>query len=311
MTTEAMAMVQEELTRELQNFQEIIRYLKPSPTTIPRLQGIDIHGLSLPLRHGVGGDHILYIDFNKRFDLDVRIEDARRAGREKVARQLQCNRERAGIMVADVSGHQMTDALITAMLHQSFVLGAYYELEMFGEITTKIFEHINQGFYQTTSMSKYFTMIYGEISTQGRFRFISAGHPPPAVFSREYDRLMPIDEDRTVSFLPVAMLPSAGDRDERRHGSAHGHKKPYAVNEIELLAEGDILLLHTDGLAEHGGGSYFANELPRVLAACKDESASRICDRLRESLAGWAPQRDDISAVVVKFGRGARVSRRP
>jgi len=286
---------------ELQNFEEIARFLRPSPGAIPQLKGLDIHGLSLPLRRGIGGDHILYVDFNQRFDLDERIRDAERDGLQKVARKLRRNRNRAGILVADISGHRMTDALIAAMLHQAFLLGCYYELEMFGEITTKIFEHINERFYRTSSINKYFTMIYGEISTRGRFRFLSAGHPPPAVFSREYDRFMPIEKNRKVSSIPVGMLPSGGDPDERRHPSMHGRKKLYEVNEIDLLSGGDILLLYTDGLSEHGGKNYFPDELQRLLAAHKDRTAKEICERMRESLLERAPQQDDVSVVVVKY----------
>lgn len=293
--------LQAEFAIELQNFEEIARFLNPSPGAIPKLKGLDIHGLSLPLRRGIGGDHILYVDFNRRFDLDERIRDAEREGRDKVARKLRKNRERAGILVADVSGHRMTDALIAAMLHQAFLIGCYYELEMFGEITTKLFEHINERFYRTSGVNKYFTMIYGEISTRGRFRFLSAGHPPPAVFSREFDRFMPVDKNRKVSSVPVGLLPSGGDPDEGRHPTVLGKKKLYAINEIDLLSSGDILLLYTDGLSERRGGERFPDELQPLFAANKDRSAKEICERLRESLFDRTPPEDDVSAVVVKY----------
>lgn len=285
------------------NFEDIARFLNPSPGAIPRLKGVDVHGLSLPLKSGTGGDHILYLDFNQRFDLEERIRDAERAGREQVAKKLRRNRHRAGILVADVAGHRMTDALIVAMLHQAFLLGAYYELEMFGEITTKIFEHINERFFRTSSINKYFTMIYGEISTRGRFRFLSAGHPPPLVFSREYERFMPVDKGRRLSSVPVGMFPSGGDLDARQYPTLHGRKRLYEVNEIDLLARGDILLLYTDGLTEHGGEGYFPGEVERLIAVHKEETAEEICERLRESLLG-APRADDVTAVVIKYVPG-------
>ena len=58
---------QDELTAELKNFEEIAKYLNPSPGEIPELEGVDIHGVSLPLRSVIGGDHILYIDFSSEF----------------------------------------------------------------------------------------------------------------------------------------------------------------------------------------------------------------------------------------------------
>jgi hypothetical protein len=54
------------LLGELENFQEIARHIKPSPGEIPKISGIDIYGEVIPLNGIVGGDHIIYIDFNKR-----------------------------------------------------------------------------------------------------------------------------------------------------------------------------------------------------------------------------------------------------
>ena len=177
-----------ELADELRNFHEIATYLKPSSGDVPIVPGIAIAGRSIPLRKLAGGDHIIYLDFNKRYKLDRRIERAVRKERLEVAEKLRELKGRAGILLADVSGHRMTDALLAAMLHQAFLTGAYYELDRYGEITTRLFEHINTRFYRTTAVSKYFTMLYGEILERGRFRFISAGHQPPAVFSREFGR---------------------------------------------------------------------------------------------------------------------------
>lgn len=288
------------LADELQNFQEIARCLNPSSGEIPTIAGVEIAGLSMPLREVIGGDHIIYIDFDKRYDLEARIAEAEREGRKEVAKQLRRLKTRAGILVADVSGHRMTDALIGAMLHQAFLLGVNYELDMSGEVTTRLFEHMNTRFYRTTATNKYFTMIYGEISGDGKFRFVSAGHQPPAVFSREFRRFMPISKDRLVSFQPVGMLPSTADPDGRVYPSLYRYKKRYEVNEINLLAVGDILLLHTDGLSEHAAGRYFPTGLERLLGELRDESAQEICVRLRQDLLDWGQPEDDVSVVVIR-----------
>ena len=295
----------EGLLDELRNFQEIATTLKPSPGETPTLEGVEIGGVSTPLKELVGGDHVVYIDFNRRYDLDRRVAQARREGQPDVARRLERCRRRAGILVADVSGHKATDALVAAMLHQSFLLGVYYELDRFGEITTKLFEHINQRFYRTTSVRKYLTMIYGEISQEGRFRFISAGHQRPTIFSREYGRFADISEDRLVSYPPVGMMPSNADANELVGPSALGYKKPYTVNEIDLLANGDILLLYTDGLYEHGEGEFFPREVERLLAASGDLDAQTICEALEAHLLDYADPVDDISYVVVRKVPGA------
>ena len=176
------------LVDELRNFEEIAAVIKPSPGSVPRPDGIDICGHSVPCEGRVGGDHVVYIDFNKRYNLPARIADAEASGRTEVAAKLRQCVDRTGILVADVSGHRITDAVIAAMLHQAFLLGAYYELDNFGEITVKLFEHLNQRFFRTTAVNRFLTMVYGEISQAGSFRFISAGHPPPMVFSRRLRR---------------------------------------------------------------------------------------------------------------------------
>ena len=288
------------LVEELRNFQEIVEVLKPSPGAVPKLPGIDISSASLPLEGTVGGDHIIFIDFKRRYDLPRRIEAALQEGSEEVADRLRECRHRAGILLADVSGHRMTDSLIAAMLHQAFLVGTYYELDRFGEITTKLFEHINQRFFATTRINKYLTMLYGEIWEWGRFRFMSAGHPRPMVFSREYGRFVNITEDRLVSYPPVGMFPSDAGLSERVEAGRLRNKQTYTVNEITLLSSGDILLLYTDGLSEHADGEYFPAAVERTLATIRDQSAASICEHLKQDLLTAAPATDDITFVVIK-----------
>ena len=92
---------------------------------------------------------------------------------------LQGCQHKAGIAVIDVAGHRMTDALLAAMLHQAFLLGAIYELDRSGQITRRLFENLNTRFYQSSGTHKYVSMIYGEISEDAKFRFLSAGVPFP------------------------------------------------------------------------------------------------------------------------------------
>jgi serine phosphatase RsbU (regulator of sigma subunit) len=288
------------LTDEIDNFEAIVKALNPSPGDIPRLDGVDIHGGVLPLKQVIGGDHIIYVDFNRRYDLDTRIALAEGQGRRNVADCLRLNRERAGVLIADVCGHRITDALVAAMLHQAFLLGVRYELDLHGEITTGIFENIKTRFYQSSSVNKYFTMVYGEISQSGRFRFVSAGHPAPLVFSRRFSKLMEIPVERRRATTPVGLFPSTEDVDQKNRRQAHAHREQYTVNEIDLLGSGDCLLLFTDGLVEHGDGEFFPTVFERCLADHIELPAKSICKRLREAIVDYAPREDDISFVVIK-----------
>src|SRR4051812_35605061 len=183
------------LEGELKNFQEIARHIEPAPGEVPTVPGMDICGGSIPLNGTVGGDHVIYVDFKRRFDLNARIRQAAAEGRDEIVPQLELCKRKAGIAILDVSGHHVTDGMLAAMLHQAFLLGAIYELDMFGNITKRLFENLNTRFYNSSSLSKFVTMIYGEISEDTTFRFLSAAHPPPVVFSNQQDRFMEVSKD--------------------------------------------------------------------------------------------------------------------
>src|SRR5436190_23442075 len=117
------------LTDELQNFQEMAKQIMPRPGEIPTLDGIDVFGDTVPLNGFAGGDHIIYVDYQKRYDLEARIKEGISTGRSEVVANLERCRTMAGIVLLDVSGHRVTDALLAAMLHQAFLLGALYELD--------------------------------------------------------------------------------------------------------------------------------------------------------------------------------------
>src|SRR5262245_27887703 len=102
------------LTGELKNLQEIALCIRPGPEDLPALNGIDVYGDMLPLNKVGGGDHILYVDFKKRYDLQARIERAATQGRWDIVEQLKLCGRKAGILVLDVSGHHVTDAVLAA-----------------------------------------------------------------------------------------------------------------------------------------------------------------------------------------------------
>src|ERR1700694_19132 len=86
-----------QLTGELDNFEAIAKYLLPVAGEVPRLHGIDVWGGTLPLTGVVGGDHIIYIDFKQRFDLEARIRQATAKGRLEVVENLTRCQHTAGI----------------------------------------------------------------------------------------------------------------------------------------------------------------------------------------------------------------------
>ena len=294
----------EQLTRELENFQDIARYLLPQPGERPVLAGVDVYGATLPLSGAAGGDHIIYVDFKQRFNLDARMARAIAEGRTEVADNLRRLRRTSGIALIDVAGHRMTDALLAAMLHQAFLLGAMYELDMSGQVTKRLFENLNSRFYQSSGAHKFMTLIYGEISEDARFRFLSAAHPFPLIFSKHHDRFMDVAPHQRVSFPPLGMLPSFDAIDRHAaEASTLGFKNHYEMNEWWIMGAGDILLLHTDGLSEHSrrDAPYVPRALEHRLREVKHQSAREIYTAIMDDVREFNAPSDDISLVVIKL----------
>ena len=87
---------------ELRNLRETVQEIVPQPGDIPELAGIDIYGATIPL-NGVGGsDHVIYVDFKKRYDLDARIRRAIERDQPSIVDNLERCRKMAGVAVDDI-----------------------------------------------------------------------------------------------------------------------------------------------------------------------------------------------------------------
>jgi serine phosphatase RsbU (regulator of sigma subunit) len=290
------------LEQELANFRSMMEYVNLIPEEIS-LANIEAYGKTFPLNGVLGGDHIIFLDFRRRYNLDARIASALRNGRDGVAQRLTECKDRVGVLLADASGHGTTDALLTAMLHQAFLTGVLYELETQGHVTTKLFDILNTRFHKSSSISKYLTMIYGEISEDGTFRFISAGHPKPLIFSARFDSFVEIDPERSKNFLPVGLFRSENDIDEQPVSKPAPANKSYSVNEFSLMGHGDILLLYTDGISEHAdtdGRLYAPEHLEVTIRRVKHLPPQEIVAAIREDADRFSVPQDDASLVVIK-----------
>ena len=286
--------------RELANFESITRSIKPGPGDEPTLDGFGIHGLSLPVRGVGGGDHLIYIDFEQRYDLAARIELALERGQDDVAERLERCRAKAGVALIDVSGHRVTDAMLAAMFHQAFLLGAIYELDQFGEITAHLFENLNTRFYNSSSVNKYLTMLYAEISEDARFRFLSAAHPAPLVFSSLNDRFMEVRDEYRETSSPLGTMPSRHVIDRSTTNSVLGFKGHYQWNEWIVMGRGDVLILATDGLLELGGEEPDLPRLEDVVRRNKHQSTETIAHAIEADVLSRGEPDDDVTFVVIK-----------
>ena len=101
---------------------------------------------------------------------------------------------------------------------------------------------------------------------------------------------------------PLGMLPSLHVTDRQRTPSLLGFKERYEMNEWVIMGEGDILLLHTDGLTEHShaGHDYFPWRLEQKIREVKHQTAAEIFDAVSADLLAFSDPSDDISLVVIK-----------
>jgi serine phosphatase RsbU (regulator of sigma subunit) len=304
-----MKLFEKKLDKELRaGAQHLGQSLIPEAGAIPHIPNVDIHGITIPLNGVAGGDLITFVNFRERYDLDARIAHASALGNDDIAQRLQRLKRKGGVLVADVSGHGFTDALRALLLHQVFYLGLLYELDLYGEITTHLIEQINMRFFKSTTLRKladedstgFVTLIYGEIANTGRFRFVSAGHPAPLVFSREFDCFVEISPDRLVSYPPLGLQLSEDYADARLYRPALGYKKHYTVNDINLMGEGDVLLLYTDGLLDPFS-SYTPAHLERAVSHAKNGTAKDICEAILADRKAAVEQTDDLSLLVIKY----------
>jgi serine phosphatase RsbU (regulator of sigma subunit) len=284
--------------REMENLRAILGAVYAYPETFS-LKRIDIFGRSFPLKGELGGDHLVFVDFARRYDLDRRIAEARAAKLPEVATRLEANRSRVGVLVADVAGHSMTDALLAAMLHQAFLVGVLYELTHHGQVTPELFEILSTRFYQSSSVTKYVTMVYGEIAEDGTFSFISAGHPRPIIYSAEFGQFVDLEPASIISVHPVGLFPTEGDVDRAMGGTPTTESPRAVVNKLRLLGDGDVLLLFTDGASDQIDGD-FATALTPTIRSVASLSAREIVYALKHELARRGAQQDDMTLVAVK-----------
>jgi serine phosphatase RsbU (regulator of sigma subunit) len=103
-----------------------------------------------------------------------------------------------------------------------------------------------------------------------------------------------------VSYPPIGLLPTEDQVDAKRYQLSLGYQKRYTVNELNLMGQGDVLLLYTDGLLD-SISPYMQNHLERSISRSKDGTARQICEAIVADRCAAAAQTDDLSLVIIKY----------
>lgn len=184
---------------------------------------------------------------------------------------------RLEILIADVSGHGVPAALITAMLKIAFAQDKDVAdpAERLDRLNRALTGNLDRHF--VTAMA-----VHIEPAT-GRVSLASAGHPALLRISRGHPA-----QHLTARGKVMGLLESPG----------------YKQTEFELRA-GDALLLYTDGLTEarNPAGELFGEDrLVVALEALVERPAEEIASTLENQIVSWSNNtlEDDVAFIVVK-----------
>jgi sigma-B regulation protein RsbU (phosphoserine phosphatase) len=149
----------------------------------------------------------------------------------------------------------------------------------------EVVTRVNLVLGRRTVESRFATMFFGRLSSDGVLTYSNAGHNPPVLFNRS----------------DVRRLETGG-----LVLGAFGHVD-YEEEAVQLH-DGDVLVVFSDGVTEAmtADGVEFGEErLVSCVNAHRDAAASELLDcvlgAVREFTAG-TPQSDDITAMVLRYG---------
>ena len=223
------------------------------PHHLPRLPGLDIAVRFLPMA-SVGGD---FYDF-------IRVGD-----------------KQLGILIADVSGHGLSSALIASML-QVALAGQVAHASNPGKVLVGLNRAVSGKFSNNFVTAAY---VYVDLESN-LIRYAGAGHPPLMQFRGSTGRVGQIMENGLV----LGVVEDA----------------PYDSLEIPLEL-GDRYVLYTDGILEAANPSqemYGAERLMHFLERNCSLNADQFADALLADVASWTErsgeqnQQDDITLLV-------------
>jgi serine phosphatase RsbU (regulator of sigma subunit) len=242
----------EKLERDLDLARSIQQGLLPSGP--PEIEGFEIAGWSQPADQ-TGGD---YYDWQP-------LPDGRLA-----------------VTLADVTGHGIGPALVTAVC-RAYARASFPSQEELGTLVNRI----NELLVEDLTTGRFVTFVVACLDPAAhRIQLLSAGHGPLYLYTASDGQV----QEFMAHDIPFGVAPEVG----------------YGPPQELDLAPGDLLVLITDGFFEwaNAAGEQFGTarlrETIRTTSSLPpDEMISRIYASVRE-FVGDTTQDDDLTAVVLK-----------
>jgi len=267
------------------------QFLEPLPLGEPPRNSVDDHVAWLKTMQGYGPE------------VESEYRRARSSEQIRVAEDLHELYTTAGVLLVDAQGHGVISAKIASTVHDTFHALILSELDRFGKTTPELFENLNLrlalsvtarnalGISEKENAREIATMLYGEVTPRGHFRFVNFGHPPPLVFCAEQRKFMKIDASKMVQFLPLGLQIPADHPDRNKYYSMKFRSMELSssdISEITLMNPGDVLFLYTDGVYD-GSDEQVRDQLQEVLHEHYTQPARDIC----KALLDYAVKQDE------------------
>jgi PAS domain S-box-containing protein len=186
------------------------------------------------------------------------------------------------LTLADVSGHGVGPAMITASFHARF-----HSLAEISSDLVQIMRILNARLYGETAGEMFVTTITGRIDPQARtLACVNAGHPPGYLL----DASGAVKRQFDSTSVPLAILPAVD----------------LAISEPVQLEDHDLIFLYTDGLTEahRSQEPMFGSERAlQVIREHRQKTAAEIVDAVYAAICqrlGMSKPHDDITLIVAK-----------
>src|SRR5580693_8466601 len=221
------------IQRALKRSQE---YLEPLPVGVLPRNSVDDHVEWLKSRSG------------NKSELESEYREARSSEQVRIAEDLHELYTTAGVLLVDAQGHGIISAKIASTVHDTFHALMLAELDRRGKTTPELFEKLNLRLAQSVTArnalgrdekedaQEIATMLYGEVRPFGHFRFVNFGHPPPLVFSAEYEKFMEIGKASMVQLLPLGLAIPEDNPDRNRYLSMAPRARKLNSSDVAEIA---------------------------------------------------------------------------
>jgi sigma-B regulation protein RsbU (phosphoserine phosphatase) len=218
------------------------------PQRVPQYAGFDIWAKTVPAEI-VSGDFYDFIPISDRI---------------------------LGLAIADGSGHGLPAALVVRDIYMGLRMATDRDFKI-----VRTMEKLNHIIHRSRLTTKFVSLFYGELESDGILIYVNAGHNPPFILKRD-------------------------STEELRNGGAVLGPTPAATYNrgFAKLEPGDLLVMYTDGMVEAHDArdeEFSLDRLKELVREHRSKSSRDIGHIVLDAVKAWGREgEDDRTVVIVK-----------